>query len=285
MSVSFKETKNSIPIAKIKGTDKIIYFDNSVSLFKPLPTKNIKSHVYPCPYCKKVIKRKENLIYHLTHDKCPKKGKSEAKIETNKDIIPIPRDEHVVLFVSGPPGSGKTYFVNQYAKYYNKIYDRRIILFTRNVEDETLDNDLYIKILIEKKLPTLKLEHLKDSLVIFDDIESSEYPATTKYLYDLLNDIIKNGRHQNISCIFTNQQLRMFMRTRVILENMTDLVIFPKYGSKYHMDNVMKIYLGMAKSEIDYLYSVESRWVSIRRICPKYMISQHLVYIVGSEVY
>ena len=131
MSLSFSDGGiNSIPIAKIKDSKKIIYLDPDNNTFEPIPTKNIKAKTFKCPYCGKIIKTKENFIYHLNHDNtCKKKKESKKKntnvthIETEIKINPktdtIVREEfeilpsadiHECLYIIGPPNSGKNVF-------------------------------------------------------------------------------------------------------------------------------------------------------------------------------
>lgn len=223
------------------------------------------------------------IIYFNTEDE--KRG--EEYYETNNKLSVIPLEEHNIIFVAGAPNSGKSYWTNQYALLYKKIFNRRIILFTRNEEDDTYKKDkkIYTKILIDETMKKYDLSELKNSLVIFDDIETAQHPQVTKYLYSLMDDIIKNGRHENISVIFCNQQMRMYLKTRNILENMTAIVIFPKYTSKFHLGKVLRDHLDMSPDEMKYAYELPSRWVYIRKICPKYIIHEHGVYIVGREKY
>lgn len=280
MSITINDSEDAIMIAKVEKTDQIIYYKPNDEIYEPLCKKNNK-----CPNCGKIIKF-GNQISHIVS--CPKKKNICSKFESFDKIIQIPQEQGEIIYVTGPPKAGKTYWINQYAKAFKNIYNKDIYLFTRNEHDETLDDKLYNKILIDDLDEKIDINTFSDSLVIFDDIESSVDPKTTSYLFSLLNDLIKNGRHLNdggCSIIFSNQQMRLYLRTRVILECCTNIIIFPKYGSKYHMTNVLKLYLGLSQREINYIFDLPSRWVSIQRMCPKYVISEHIVYMLGCEYY
>jgi hypothetical protein len=283
MSIVIKDSKYAVPIAKIKKTEDIIYIEEEPDDHVKPPERK-KGKPMTCPKCKAVIPPNQSFLFHLKNS-CTVKKPLEVKLQTDNQIIPLPQEMHNIIFVSGPPKSGKTYYVNQYARLFKKIYKRTVYYFTRNKTDPSLTESVYTKILtddIDLDNP-FTLECLADSLCIFDDIEDSQNPSITKYLYSLLNDIIKNGRHQNISVIFCNQEMTMHLRTKAILSQMTELVIFPAYTSKYNAKYVMDKYMGMSPTSIAYIYKIPSRWVTIRRVAPQYVLSQHMVYVIGYE--
>jgi hypothetical protein len=122
MSITITESKEAVPIAKVKGTETIIYFEQSPKIVLPtIPHKNIKMHTYICPFCKKTIQKKSDYINHVLHVCKQKTNELSNKYETLEEVIIIPRNEHAIIFVSGPPDSGKTYTINQYAKAYKRI--------------------------------------------------------------------------------------------------------------------------------------------------------------------
>lgn len=293
MSITTVDSRGSIPIAKDITNKKIVYFADNDELLAPLPTHNVNAHTYKCPNCGKVITAKHNYIYHVQKS-CPNKKPTTTKcISESGSLVPIPQETHNVIFVAGPPGSGKSYYVNRYARMFKKLFNRRLILFTRNADDPSMDNtpsgkpsEAYEKYIIDDELPVMDLEELRNSLVIFDDIETAMFPKQTKYLFNLLNDTIKNGRHYNISVIFTNQQLRMYKRTKCIFEDMTELVIFPRTTSKYHATQVMTGYMSISKSSVNYIFDMPTTqymWVSIRRVAPQFVITPFMAYLIGYE--
>lgn len=291
MSLTLKDSTNAIPIAKVKGSNKIIYILPNSKTYNKIDTSNKKAK---CPYCHKELSSKAKLIYHLTI--CEKKN---HHIDTKPKIIfpefefieklPLPLEEHEVLFVTGPPKCGKTYWVNEYVKMFKHIYKLPVFRISRVRHDETLKNntDDYLNIPVDNEMieNPLKLEDFEDSLVIFDDIESSEFPKATKMAYNLLDDMCKNGRHHRIAVIFCNQECRMGTKTKPILSTVTSLVIFPLNCSLYQTEKLLKDHVGMSKPQIKQALNLNTRWEVISKASPQYIMHEHGVYLLGKELY
>lgn len=290
MSIITKDKKGYIPIAKVKDGQTIIYFNRESQSMPEIPKKNVKQ-LYNCKFCGETLKCKYSFIQHLKFS-CPKKKDLKKKYHTDKQIMMIPQfpdKEAVNIFVSGLAGSGKSYWMNQYAKNYKKIYKERIVLFTRHNDiDPTLEKDINMYEIIRTgdidinndKYP---LEYFTNCLVIFDDIEDSEKPKVTKYLWKLINDMFKNGRHRHISTIVLNQELLLGAKTKVILRCATGITLFPKYNSIHELTAALKKYYGLIQTEIDYILSLNTRGCYIHKLRPNYVIADHDVYIIGSE--
>jgi len=303
MALTYEEAPNAIPIVKIKGSKKIIYLVEDDDTFVEIPTQNIEAHKYICPYCKNILSTKNRFIYHIKI--CEKSSQSVnnmyAKINTNKQypLQKIPSNNHEVLFVTGIPGSGKTYWTNEYVKAYKKLYGNyvkaykklygnKVYLFSTHDKDETIgkDDKNYISIDVTDELlkEPFELKDFENSLVIFDDIESSKYPKATKYLLSLMEDIAKNGRHYHISEIYINQECRSGKITKKILTLMTGLVFFPS-GETYQTQRLLMDYCGMSKRRAFEIMNMKTRWVYFSRARPQYIITEHSCFILGKEAY
>ena len=285
--ITLKDTPNAVPIAQVNETNEIIYMKEAPEQIRQTikHNKNRES----CGYCHMEVDKKETYLYHLKN-MCLVYGKKvqENSFISNMEISPIPQEMHNIIFVSGAPRSGKTYWVNMYSTMYSKIFGRQIFYFTRNQFDESLNEDLYTKILTSSIKKPIELETLSNSLCIFDDIEDSQYPKVTKYLYNLMDDIIKNGRHAGdagISIIFCNQETTMYRRTKTILSQMSEFVFFPNFTSKRAAIYVLEAYLGLSAEEIKYIYRLPTRWIMVRRISPQYFISQHNIMLLYGTVH
>lgn len=280
MSLSYQETEGAVPIAIIKGTTKIIYLS--------MPCGNAETSIYQkkCIECGKRMASRQAYIYHMTYVCAPKQKEMYDEIKAD-GLMKLPISGHEVIFITGVPGSGKTYFCNLYAKYYKCMYpEKRIILFTVHEEDESLDENLYTKLVINQSMvdDRFKLEDFADSLIIFDDIESSEFPKVTKYLLNpkngLVNDAIKNGRHHNIDILFLQHGTREGMKTRVVLANMSSYVFFPKTGSVYHLTRTLRDYMGLRQEYIDKIMNLPTRWCFVSRVAPQYCIYEGGVFMI-----
>jgi len=299
MSLTFKDSRNAIAIAKIRESQRVIYLLPDSDVFQEIPKSNIHSTNYKCPYCKKVMASKGTLIYHLSHEGvCPKK--SSITMDTKPSItlkpeeqlikIPLPIEEHEIILITGPPKCGKTYWINEQVKMYHAMYDNfRVFLFTRHEQDETLKNDMsnYIHIPITDDIikDPFKLEDFTNSLVIFDDIESSEFPKATAKAYALLDDLCKNGRHHRTAVMFCNQECRMGKKTKPILSTVTSYVIFPKACERYQTHNLLKEHMGMFSAYIDKLLSMPTRWMILSRMHPQYVMYEGGVFMMNKEIY
>lgn len=296
MSFTFKQSKNAIPIAKIRDSDKILYILNNSDVFMELPKKNVNSHTYKCPWCKVTIASKQGFIYHVEKS-CEKKKSvvmdTKPVIELPKldefIIIPQPLEEHNVIMVTGKPKCGKSYWVNEYVKAFKTINPTSDVYRITTVDkDMTIinDEDKYTTIpiqVLEKN--ELSKETFENSLTIFDDIESARFKKGTDRAYALLGDLSKAGRHIKCDVIFANQESRMGVKSKKILSCLTHLVIFPRGCSVYQYSRLLKEHVGLSKNEISKILNLDSRWIMIAIQTPQYVIHQHGAYIIGKDIY
>jgi uncharacterized protein with PIN domain len=291
MSLTYKDSTNAIPIAKIKGNNKIIYLLSNSTTYNRIDVSNKKAK---CPYCKRELSSKTKLQYHLII--CDKKNHHIDTMPYIKlrefeflENLPLPLEEHSVIICTGPPKCGKTYWVNEYVKMFKHIFDLPVFRISRVDHDETLrkEEKNYLNVPVDGDMVAnpLKLEDFHDSLVIFDDIESSEFPKATKMAYNLLDDMCKNGRHHRIAVIFCNQEARMGVKTKPILSTVTTLVIFPQNCSLYQIERLLKEHVGMSKAQIKDALNLNTRWEVISKASPQYVMHEHGCYLLGKELY
>jgi len=289
MSLTYTKSTNGVPIAKTSG-NKIIYLLENSKVFPDIPKINIHEISYTCPYCKHTLATKHALLYHL-HHACKKK----SSICRGYDVKPsIELDEITTLFklplefesimVCGPPGCGKSYWVNEYVKRFKELYinNNKVFLITRLEHDTTIENNIddYVRISIDDNFDQYKMEDFENSVVIFDDIESAEYKKGTASAYALLDDISKNGRHHNISVIFCNQECRMGKKTKCILTVISGLVVFMN-GNHYQMSSLLRDHVGMNKAQVAKVMTLPSRWAYISRRVPQYILHQKGIYLLN----
>lgn len=290
MALTYDDSEKGIPIAKVVNQKKIIYLVDTDD-YNVVPEKSIVSADYVCPYCKHKFSSKASLLKHLKNA-CKQKGsvvmKTYPSIELKTGMLrKLPVDDHEVIFVTGPPKCGKSHWVNEYVKAYIQMFKRDVHLFTRLEQDDTLNAEMYNRIPITNELPEnpFKLEDFANSLVIFDDIESSEFKKGTEYVYNLLDDMILNGRHHNINVIFCNQMCRLGKKTRRVLACLTMLVIYPSSGETYQSEHLLKEYCGFSKSQINEIFNIKSRWVAYSRPKPQYIMYERGIYMMGKKCY
>jgi len=145
-------------------------------------------------------------------------GLEEIELDENHKFQlaprPIKEKERSVLFVAGESGSGKSYFIREYAKQYNKMFPKNsIYLISYLDQDETLD--AYDKIIrlnafspefLDECL-SIDLEEFQDSMVIFDDIDCVVNKHSKVKIYGLLNKMLRIGRHYYTTVAFLGHEL------------------------------------------------------------------------------
>lgn len=293
---SINLSEKNIPVAKLMDENKIIFLLPDSDEYQQIPSRNLNKCTYTCPYCKKIFTSKTVLIGHLTNY-CQKKkiiimqSKALINAEEGDRIVKLPLSplDHEVIVVTGMPKCGKTFWINEYVNAYIQLYKNTVFLITRNKNDDTISKDInkYIVINVDdemlKDLP--QIQDFANSLVIFDDIESSSSSKCTEKMYSLMSDIAKNGRHYNITLIFSNQECRMGVKTKPILACTTGFVIFPKNCALYQMRLLLKEHMGYTKKEIEMVLDINSRWVYLNRSSPQYVISDKSIFMMGKQLY
>lgn len=188
-------------------------------------------------------------------------------------VFPTPQDEPENTFVSGPPGSGKSYWVANYCRMMQYLQPKRYIYLISDVhEDKCLDT---IKNL--KRIPIdeswiedpVKPEELECSVVIFDDIDSLD--KELKRPVDTLKDkLLKTSRHHDIYVIVTNHLSTDHNNTKMALHCCTNLVVFPRSGMV--LNRLLNDYGGLDKNQMRIIKDCPSRWVFISKRYPLYYV-------------
>lgn len=134
--------------------------------------------------------------------------------------------------------------------------------------------------LIDEPLDAKK--ELSNSLVVFDDYELLD-KKIQKSIMITLNDVMLNGRDQadkgnDIYAVITSHQITNYQKTRDILNECSSITIFPKSGSTYQIKRALKTYCGMGKKEIEKLLMLPSRWVTIYKRYPMWVLYSKGVY-------
>jgi hypothetical protein len=222
--------------------------------------------------------------------KAKEKSFNEHTLIKKEIFIPLPNfDKREVVYIAGGQDSGKSYYASEYIKEFEKMFpDKKIYLFSRVNEDEAFSK---IKRIKRIKLDEEFLNNITDckkdlynSICIFDDIDSIIDKRISDAIKKLRDDVIMSGRDQtngkgDIYCIVTNHQTTDYRSTRDILANATSVTIFPQNrGNIYGANRCLKYYCGLNKEQIDKIYSLDSRWVTIYRNRPNYVISEKKIY-------
>lgn len=187
-----------------------------------------------------------------------------------------------ILYVAGPSGAGKSVFCAMYAENFRRMWPKRpIYLFSRLLKDPSIDHVKGLKrIDINAMDGTENANIFANSLVIFDDIDTITNKKLKKRVDQLKDDLLQTGRHSNVYVILTSHLLNKSKDTRIIMQEMNKIVIFPNTGSKYFTNYCLKNYVGLETPEIQAIYKLPTRWVLLHVHVPRYVLYQSGAYLL-----
>jgi energy-coupling factor transporter ATP-binding protein EcfA2 len=221
--------------------------------------------------------------------------KHSKKYQTGKTVIvedgilqPIPNIKtREIPYVAGPSGSGKSTWASKFAELYHKLHpDNEIYIFSRVAKDPAFDKLHPVRVPVDESLvadPIDIMEEIEDhDLVIFDDCDTITDDKVKKAISKVKNDILETGRHKNICCIVTSHLINGNDRkdSRTILNECHNLTIFPASGGAYGIKYALKNYWGMGAKDIDKIMKLPSRWVTISKNYPQYVLYEKGSYIL-----
>ena len=170
-------------------------------------------------------------------------------------------------------------YLEQYKK---KFKSNPIYMFSSLKEDESLDSVKPQRFKIDESLylNPLQAEELKDSVVIFDDIDVISNRKIKEAVYNILNQVLEIGRHYRTSCIVTNHLPTNGNWTRRILNESSSYIYFPaSAGGK--VKYLLTEYLDIDKKQIKYFKNCHTRWVCIGKNFPQYYITEHEIGLLN----
>lgn len=309
--LSFEKMKNSKPIAVTKK-QQIIYINDisdiprdrkNEELYDYIPEQEIQNIIKKSQKVNKKISKSQmkelekslikkiepehDVLGHLYKDidsKLNDKMKREIILKDYDDSMEIlPSDISERLYFCGPSGSGKSYSMSTYIKNFKKIFPKtKIFLISDQPEDEQLDKFNPVRILINEELldDPIQVEELKNSLIVFDDIDSITNKELKKQIETLRDTILKRGRHFNEYCLTSNHQCTEFFKTREILSSANKVFVYPQSGSSYSIKYMLNKYIGLSKEQIQKIFDLKSRWVCICKVAPMWIMYDHGVYLL-----
>ena len=199
--------------------------------------------------------------------------------------IPNTDQERDILYITGPSGSGKSWYANTYIKNYKKTYPKNnIYMFSPVVEDESISSDIK-RVKLDDRMVTdpLKIGELAESLVIFDDIDVIKDKKLREAIYALLNEVLEVGRHIKVSCIITNHLPTNGKETRRMLNEAHAITYFPAAGSKVQLNRLLEQYIGMDKKDIKKAKQSGSRWVTVFKNYPQFVMTEKELYLLATD--
>jgi len=211
----------------------------------------------------------------LSYDKNTDKEFVDLKLKSDFEfqLAPIPKKEleRICLYVAGESGSGKSYFIREYVKRYKQMFPKNnIFLISYLKSDETIDE--YKEIIrinwdngvdfMNDCLTEEFFESLKNSFVIFDDVDSIPNKNKKAVIYKLIHKILRIGRHENISIAIVSHELYASHELKLILNECHTITWFPKRLSHKKKKYLLENYFGLSKEQINKVNSITDRSVT-----------------------
>lgn len=204
-----------------------------------------------------------------------------AKKGEHFQYIPNTNSERNVLYVTGPSGSGKSFFSKNYVKEYIKCYPKNAVyLFSCVKDDPSLSGIPKLKTVNiddpEFIATDFTIEDFRKSLCVFDDVDTEPNKFKKAKIKSILDMILQTGRHANVSVIYISHIACNGFDTRQILNESHSVTVFPRSTGgkklKYLLDN----HFGLDKEQIERIKNnKKSRAVTIVKSYPMVVLSDN----------
>lgn len=199
-------------------------------------------------------------------------------------------NQRSVDYICGPSGCGKSTQASILAENFMKMFPGKpFYLFSRTdaEDDPALIRLKPIQIRIDKSLIDNPIDITKEltggCLILFDDCNTISDNKLKKAVEHLMNDIMEVGRKLKIWIVITSHLIIPSDKTfaRTVLNEMHTLTVFPQAGSGYQITYVLKNYFSLNKKQIEEIINLPSRWVTISKLFPQYVIHENGCYLLN----
>lgn len=246
---------------------------------------NIKEKGRPIATLKN--KNKKKVIIYLD----PESDRINTHMGTKEGSIrQIPRiDEREVNYIAGPSGSGKSTHASELMKAFSKLHpEKDIYIFSRtDIKNDPAFKGMNLKqVSIDESLLEdpidIETEINDGCMILFDDCNTIQDEKLKKYIDSLMKDILEVGRKLNIWIIITNHLVIPDERkmARAVLNEMQSLTVFPKSGATQQISYALQKYFGLNKKQIQQILELPSRWVTIYKHYPMYVMYDKGIYLL-----
>jgi energy-coupling factor transporter ATP-binding protein EcfA2 len=234
--------------------------------------------------------KRRRFLYLDTRDEAPEMD--DIVLPKGQTLVPLPivqKNQREVLYITGPSGSGKSTYVGNYLNEFFKAKSHReheYHVISSVKQDKVLDAFAPNRIPIDNELinDPLACEDFQDSLVVFDDTGTI---SNKKHLYavnSIRDDLLEQGRHTNTTVCITSHLMSDYKNTRKVLNESTSVTFFPRGGSSYQIKQFLKTYAGMDAKMISKVMKLPSRWVTLYKRYPNYVLYEKGVFLTSIEL-
>lgn len=220
------------------------------------------------------------------------KAKTDLELPQNYFLkqmhIDVPGSKRASFYIPARSNSGKTTWIADYLDdYLDQFPDNEIYLFSGVPKEEPAFERFGKKVTVMdleyfKENPVTKIDELsdfKDSMCIFDDINSVPDLRTKKAIISLRDMILQCGRHENVSCMCTSHQALDRALTSYPIKESDYFVVFPQ-ANKQQTRSLLTKYGDFSKQELDKIFRINSRWVQVSRNNPSFVLASNNCYLI-----
>jgi hypothetical protein len=213
----------------------------------------------------------------------------EIKCEGGEHIQQIPNvsKERDVIYCSGMSGSGKSYYIKNYADKYKKLYPKRNILLFSGIDSDSGSLDK-IKDLKRVKIyedgfinEEFSVNDFEESLVIFDDLEMIRNKLLFSKVMKIQDDLLQGGRHSKTSVAVANHSGANGKSTKLILNEASSIVLYPNGIGKRVLTYILEQYMGLDKNQIKRIKKLRSRWITIVKTYPLILLYEKGAFVLN----
>jgi len=191
-----------------------------------------------------------------------------------------------MLYFCGPPGSGKSYHINQYLKCYKKINKNNPIFIISNKTYEDNDktyfdispnyinsanNETWIDVDGEE-IDSFNANDFKDCCIVFDDcLFGCDSPKIKQKVIRTIDNITSNARSRNVTVIIANQKMKGGRDTQYAIANCNLFYLFP-FGDRNRCVDFVKTYVSKRKNIIDLVENTKSQFMIYSKNAPSFIM-------------
>jgi hypothetical protein len=244
---------------------------------------------------KEIGSRNTRKVRKSMREKIKNRKKTGNRFILNDGMLsPVPNieKERDVLYVSGPSGAGKSTFLAEYLDNYVDMFpENNIYIFSAVNHDPAFKHlersGKMIRIVLDEEYledindgDGIEVTDLYNSAAVFDDIDVITNTTIRNQIIQLRSECLEIGRHSNVTTCCTTHQLCNFKATKILLQEATKVVVFPRSGSTYHIKRFLKEYCGLNAAQIQEFLNLPSRWVMICKEYPQYVLARDCAYLL-----
>lgn len=220
--------------------------------------------------------RGNNEDFYKVIENLIKIGKKELKLYDGK-LVPLPNihADRNTMYIAGPSGSGKSTIMSLYCNEYKQIYpERKMYMISECSDDPAFDGLDINRIPIGEDLLNEPIvpDEIPESLIIFDDTDTILDDKIRKIILKMKEKFLQTGRKYKIDVLISSHTVTDYKKTKKILSECENIIVFPRCGEKRSIKYVLKEYVGFDKNIIKRIMDCPSRWVLINKRYPNYIL-------------